>query len=402
MTYSAHRALLFVGRYQVHWGITVSVLAFLACSCGSENAVALRLVADLEGRRYASVSGDTIVAGGCEYGGWLGRFSEKHDVVIFRRDDGGKNKWGEVQELTLLDSVFGEVFAVDGDTIAVGGVSADINDRYVGSIHVYDRNGDTWTHVATILLPDDIESAQGPRPRQISLSNDTVWVTTHHSVWAEHDEFSVVRVFERDAGGPDNWGQVATFEGLGFVYQVAFSGDTAVVTHRALGCPGLCAVYGIVLERNHGGDNNWGEVSRIPMPEGASTALDGNIMVIGGPIGRAGYVFQRIPKDGWHLIKQLVHREDDWGFGHSVSVSGKTVAVSASVLGPGDQPVGAVYIYKRHLGGRNNWRQAARIDANEDGVPKHLGWRVSLSGDTLAVSDVSENPDSTAVYHLAP
>ncbi len=79
-------------------------------------------------------------------------------------------------------------------------------------------------------------------------------------------------VFQRDQGGPGNWGEVTKLtasdaqDGDLFGWSVAVSGDTAVVGAFREDAGGdffsnFGAAY--VFERNQDGPNNWGEVKKL-------------------------------------------------------------------------------------------------------------------------------------------
>jgi hypothetical protein len=103
-------------------------------------------------------------------------------------------------------------------------------------------------------------------------------------------------VFERDAGGLDNWGEVKKLlpvDDTGiehFGRSVALSGDTAVVAASPTQLFGEESVF--VYQRDFGGTDNWGEVKKMTAPDddafdfvsfSNSVAIDADTTVFGAP-----------------------------------------------------------------------------------------------------------------------
>lgn len=114
---------------------------------------------------------------------------------------------------------------------------------------------------------------------------------------------------------------------------------------------------------------------------------------------------------GWEqeaYIKASNNGPNDW-FGINVSMSGDTVVVGSqdedssltTVTNGPSHPVydnldnsGAVYVYKRN---GKNWSQEAYIKASNAGSSDEFGFKVSVSGDTLAVSTCYEDSNQTTI-----
>jgi hypothetical protein len=76
-------------------------------------------------------------------------------------------------------------------------------------------------------------------------------------------------VFYRDAGGADNWGEVKKLTASdaeandNFGWSAAVSGDTAVVGAYVEDAGGSDAGAAYVFQRDAGGADNWGEVKKL-------------------------------------------------------------------------------------------------------------------------------------------
>ncbi len=135
----------------------------------------------------------------------------------------------------------------------------------------------------------------------VAISGDTV------VVGADDDDD------ERDAGGPDNWGQVkklnASDAGPGdfFGTAVAIDGDRIVVAAIGTDVGGANSGSAYVFERNAGGSGSWGQVKKLTAADaatqdlfGGSVSISGDTLVVGAytddsPLGDSGsaYVFER-------------------------------------------------------------------------------------------------------------
>jgi hypothetical protein len=170
---------------------------------------------------------------------------------------------------------------------------------------------------------------------------------------------------------------------------------------------------------------------------GSSVAIDGDTIVVGatgedsaatgvngvspGPednsqsASGATYVFRR-SGTSWtqeaYLKASNTGRND--GFGHSVAISGDTIAVSAadedsaatgvngSSPGQDDDSMasaGAVYVFHRS---GTSWAQEAYVKASNTGAGDSFGDSVAVSGDTLAVGAPGEDSGATGVDGVAP
>ena len=131
---------------------------------------------------------------------------------------------------------------------------------------------------------------------------------------------------------------------------------------------------------------------------GSSTAISGNLAVIGGPnwSGGAGgvYVFERNASGQWGFQAKLVAADGEEGnqFGESVAIDGNTIAVGM----PGQASVnGAVCVFVRIAGG--DWIQQALLTASDPSDDfAGFGKSVALCGDTVMAG--AENRDCVYVF----
>ena len=287
---------------------------------------------------------------------------------VYERDAGGSANWGEVAILTSADgdTTVRRHVAVSGDTAVVGATFQPAGTSELGVALIFQRDqggAGNWGEVK-MLMPSEYS---GRGVRSVAISGDVAIV-------ARPDRFGPVPngeawLFERDAGGTDNWGEVGKLIGSDptdlFGDSLAIAGDTAFVGARLEDEAGNDAGAVYVFERDQGGAGNWGEVKKLIGSDtdandefGASVAVSADTLVVGAkfadlglPPPGAAYVFERNQggAGNWGEVKKLTASDADWldRFGVSVSVDGDTIVVGAGQEDEAAANAGAVYVYKR-------------------------------------------------------
>ena len=315
-----------------------------------------------------SISGDTAIVG-------AHRSNEaginSGSASIFRRDFGGPNNWGEVVELVGSDTVEGDSFArsvsISGDTAIVGAWLHDHNVGNAGSAYIFQRDAggvENWGQVAELTVIDGPEN--GFIGWSVALSGDTAIV----GAWGGHSdnggESGSAYIFERDFGGPDNWGRVAKLTASDaafldhFGWSVAVSGDIAFVSApsnndadpKLENCDSGSAY---IFQRDFGGPDNWGEVVKLT----ASDDMCGD------------------------------------GFGVSVSLSGDIAIAGASGDDDGGAQSGSAYIFQRDAGGEDNWGEVVKLTASDAELSDNFGDEISLDGETALVASIFDDDNGT-------
>ena len=143
-----------------------------------------------------------------------------------------------------------------------------------------------------------------------------------------------VKITATDAAAFDSYGQ-----------SVAISGDTAIVGARRNGDNGFDSGSAYVYWRNEGGVDNWGHVTKITASDGTASDF----------------------------------------FGRSVAISGDTAIVGANGDDDNGSGSGSAYVYRGDEGGVDNWGQVTKITASDAAADDRFGESVSISGDTAIV-----------------
>lgn len=329
--------------------------------------------------------------------------------------DGGFEEITEEMKLETVVGIgarLGTVVALSGD-IAVAGARTDAGPQgNPGAAHVFERDPDgpePW-RVAKKLLSSDGED--GDRfGEYLAMDGETLVVTA----WPENQAY----IFERHAGGPNQWGEVKILVGHDIIpgeqfgSAAAVHGDTIAIGAQAESGPlsRSGAVY--VFERNEGGPNNWGQTAKLKASDagsdhcfGSSVDIDGDRLAVGSgaAAGERAYVFERSgPGLGdWQEMAVLFASGSGAAFGKAVTISGETVAVGApdENVEPGDIP-GAAYVFEKDHGGPDAWGEIKRLEIPErDGPSEEFGLDLVLRGDRLVVGapGAGNEPDAGAVW----
>jgi hypothetical protein len=321
-----------------------------------------------------SINGENVVIGAANDD--IGANQNQGSAYIFGRNQGGTDKWGEVVKLTASDGAdndsFGYSVFLAGDTLVVG-------------------------------APGD----------------STFVMFGHGSVY----------IFERNLGGPDNWGEVVKItaqDGLAGDYFgnfVSIDGNTLVVgaNNDDIGVfEDQGSAY--IFDRNQGGSDNWGEVVKITASDGegvdhfgTSVSISNDTVVVGSWADDIGanmdqgsvYIFERNQggSDNWGEVKKLIASDGEGGagFGYSVSITGDTLIIGA----PGDDiganiAQGSVYVLERNQGGADNWGEVVKIIASDGASADFFGISVYIIDDTVAVGadydDIDLNDTQGSAY----
>ncbi len=379
--------------------------------------------------KSVDVSGDKIIVGASQDD--IGANTDQGSAYAFERNAGGANNWGEVKKIFgaegAAQDVFGWAVALDGNTTIVGARGTGINGGSTrGSAYVFVRSNVSWTQ-ETKPLPANctVEDYFGI---SVAIDGDTAIVGgTQEDVGANANQGAAF-IFERDAGGANNWGLVKTIAATdgeandGFGNSVAISGDRVIVgaypddtgTNTNQG-----AAY--IFERNSGGANNWGQVTKLTASDGAaqdwfgySVSISGDTAIVGAIFDNVGassnqgsaYIYERNAggANNWGEVKHLFASDGAAGdiFG-SVGISGDTIIVGAfgDDIG-GNNAQGSAYIFERNFGGANNFGEVKKIFASDGGSPDEFGVTVAIDGDRVIVgaflADVGANNYQGAGY----
>ena len=333
-----------------------------------------------------------------------------------------------VRTLVPDDGVVGDQFgwAVDmeGDLIVVGADEAEQEGVVIGGVYIYHRDaGDGWGQVAKLVPSDDQVFRFG---QALAISGDTVVGGAPASVPEGGRENSgTAHIFQHAPGDPTTWLEVAALHtphanevDNDFGAAVDIDGDTVIVGDHREAMGGLTqAGAAYIFERHHGGEDMWGEVTKLVAEDasfaagyGASVSIHGNTAIIGSPRddnifwAESGSVYlverDQGGPDNWGELQKIIVADikSASGLGRSVTIYGDTALVGAC-----DTPdsLGSVFVLRRPAAAVGEWTIAERLFASDAMAGDEFGFSVALDTDFAimgAVRDDKKFEDSGSAY----
>jgi len=409
-------------------------LAALVCTLAAAGPSAADLseqiltASDASGSAYLfggslALSEDTLVVGAVLHDG-MGQAAGAAYVFRAQRPPGGLVEWIEAVRLHASDAEVGDNFgasvAIDRDTLVVGASGEGDPGYFSGAAYVLERNAggpEAWGEVRKLEASD---AAQLDRfGVSVAISGDTIVVGAQFDEDAGPSSGSAY-VFERDAGGPDNWGEVEklvasdAIEGHHFGCCVAISGDTIVVGAYGDEHFGFFSGAAYVYERNAGGPGNWGEAKKLLAPDGvnfdqfgSALSIDGDEIAVGmfsddDPFHKSGsgYVFERDlgGSDSWGLRKKIGASdagERDW-FGRAIAIRDGRVVSGALSANTAVLVSGSSYLFERDAGGASNWGEAAKLVSSDAEEGDHFGVAVAVDHASIVIG--ADTAEAVYVY----
>lgn len=244
--------------------------------------------------------------------------------------------------------------------------------------YIFQESGGTWMEVTQLA-----SGVEGQFGYSVAAGADDVFVGSPTATHLGGNNAGEVRLFQRNWGGPNNWGEVKRIaasdpeEDDAFGFSVAIDVDTVVVGSRSSDPSGAAYVF----MRNQGGPNAWGETQKLVPSDpswrfGEACSVHGNTAVIGAPgsnlpgipAAGAAYMFQRAGVTGvWQETGKLVAdspaSSDE--FGISVDVFEGTIIVGCgsddNALGPN---AGSAYVFEWDEGA-GAWMKTAKLLASD-------------------------------------
>jgi hypothetical protein len=330
-----------------------------------------------------------------------GKTAQTGTAYVFLRTKDGTDTWQEEKKVFdpggVYNDGFGRAVTLWGSQMAVGAHRQDPGLTNEGAVYVYGSRAETWSALG-VRIVDGLEDYDR-FGHAVDVSGDiaVVGAPLTGDTTASGKAYVFYRVVE---GSTEHWVLVKTLteSSPGYWYRfgdaVAVSGDVIVVANDV----DMNENTAYVFQRNAGGKDNWGEVAQLSLPNSEANAvirwkmdIDGDVIVIGsaqyGTYGVA-CVFQRDEggKDNWGQTAQLTPNDTSECllFGYDVAVSGDLVVVGDMYWGDSPDTIGAVFVFHRQAGGPDAWGEVARLTADGAAGWDSLGHSVAIDGDTIA------------------
>ncbi len=369
-------------------------------------AEAVKLVAS-DGEAYdlfgqsVSISDSTIVVGAPRDGD-NGRLSGA--VYVFTYDGG---MWTETAKLTASDGeaydYFGHSVSVDGGTIAVGTDRDADSGRRSGSAYVFAYDGGMWAE--TIKLTASDGEAYDYLGHSISVSDGTIIV----GAFGDENYRGSAYVFTHDGGMWAETAKLIAADGNGYVsddfgHSLSMDGRTIVV-----GADRDDDKRGSVYVFTYDGET-WAKTARLTASDGEaydyfghSMSVDGRTMIVSAPGDGddrgSVYVFAY---DGgmWAETAKLTASDGEANddFGYSVSVSGNTIVAGAHGDDDNGRSSGSAYVFTYD---GETWVETVKLATSDSEARDSFGGSVSISGSTIVAGAQGDDRRRGAVYVFA-
>ncbi len=269
--------------------------------------------------------------------------------------------------------LFGFATAIDGDTAVIGAHGNDGAYTNTGAAYIFEWDDATgaWVEI-TILIASDA-GEQDKFGCSVAISRDIVVVGAWVDDGVSADSGSAY-VFYRDHGGPGAWGEVtklmaddATAEAR-FGFSTAIDGDLVVVgAYLDDGGAILDSGSAYLFDRNLGGADAWGQLTKIAASDGA---------------------------------------EGD-RFSISVAIRDTTAIVGSGRHDSAAVDAGAAYVFNRDYGGPDAWGEAVKLMASDAATEDRFGeYGVSFSAGRALIGAYADdgpmgtNSGSAYVFHI--
>jgi hypothetical protein len=277
---------------------------------------------------------------------------------------------------------FGDAVAIGWDRLVVGAPGAD----GCGAAYVFRRDGAVWTEEAKLSPPDP--AGGDCFGHSVAIDGDAIVV----GAWGD-DQAGGAYVF--------GWDGLAWCQQARLVASDAEAGDSFGCCVSISG--GLVAV-GAYADQDAGpssgsvylfacGEGAWRQEAKLTASDpakgayfGCSVSIDGDWVAVGargdaerGKNAGAVYLFEQAAGE-WTEAGKLTAADAAAGdaFGREVALSGGCLAASA----PGDDPGGAVYVFRQ---GQAGWLQEAKLTVPGAEEDDQFGCHVAADGEDVVV-----------------
>ncbi|MFN4253882.1 MAG: T9SS type A sorting domain-containing protein [Saprospiraceae bacterium] len=320
----------------------------------------------------------------------------------------GASAWAQFKTLTATGGAavdyFGNAIDLDGQSALVGAYGDNVGaNADQGSVYVFDKDYPTsgaWGQVAQIFSSDNGTpdgAAYDYFGNAVSLKNGRAIIGASKKKVGSNNAQGAAYIYEKDTPTTGAWGivkKLTASDGAAnnfFGVSVAQSGSLALVGANGHNNNRGAAYF-------FDGANAWAQGQKLTASDaatgdgfGTSISLTSDYALIGAP-NKAGYmgaayVFRKgYPMPGqWGQIKKLVPADGAANdkFGTSVALSNDYAYVSAVKASSG---VGAVYVFHKDVGGKDNWGQVGKYTATGGANGDQFGYNVAADGEYMAAA----------------
>jgi LPXTG-site transpeptidase (sortase) family protein len=376
-----------------------------------------------------AISGNTAVVGARneDFSRSTGSLANAGAAYIFVRSG---PDWIQEARLAPRDpnpgDTFGVSVAIDGNTVVVGATGSDTDDiSNAGAAYVFVREGINWTQKAKLVASD-------PAPEDnfgssVAIEGETILVGADGKDVFINFDAGAVYVFIRRAKAWDQKAKLIASDarpGAYFGGAVALSGNRIVVGATEANPAGLRGPGAAYVFKGRG--NSWQQEARLSAEEGRRGDFFGHSVAISGGTIAVGAIFSdpeinasRVTNAGaayifssergrWEQETKLVpERATPFGqFGQSLAIEANRLVVGANQEPQsGTSSAGAGYLFVKT---GKEWVQHTRFFADPIFENDSFGKSVGISGEYVIVGASGRDPRSLRnageafIYRLIP
>ena len=287
--------------------------------------------------------------------------SEAGAAYVFTRSG---SSWSEEAKLVAADPApednFGECLALDGDTAIIGAPFDDDAGINSGSAYVFVRSGGGWNQQAKLTAGD--AAALDQFGTSVSIDGDTVLVGSIQADIAPWSNCGAAYVFVRSGGSWTQQEKLYARDGVHddfFGTSVCVQGDRALIGMIGDDDGALLQGSAYIFERS---GSSWIQEAKLVASDpdsysgfGWSVSLENDRALVGAPSAEvpgyplhvgAGYTFTKSGA-GWNEELKLMASDGSTndGVSYSVSLWGTTAVLGTPYDDPHGAQSGSVYIF---------------------------------------------------------
>ncbi len=199
-----------IGAYRAKIGANASQgAAYIFEKSGTTFAQTKKLAQPATDAAVSQFFGSSVaLAGDLALAGATGNASNRGAAYLFKKDMGGANNWGQAKKLTPSDGASGDIFGTSAaQSASYALVGAPGKTSYMGAAYVFGKDiggADNWGQAKKLVASDG--AANDRFGQSVALQGNYAYVGALQNLGK-----GAVYVFQKDAGGTNNWGQLGKY-----------------------------------------------------------------------------------------------------------------------------------------------------------------------------------------------
>ncbi|MBN1969306.1 MAG: FG-GAP repeat protein [Candidatus Delongbacteria bacterium] len=337
-------------------------------------------------------------------------------------------QYSEIQfeKITPTDPAAGKMFGnrelcVSGDYAVISALG---DNEGKGSAYIFKKSGENWTQFKKIVPEGQTQSENFGFAS--TLNGEHAIVCAPGRDFEGKTDCGIAIFYRKDQGGVDNWGEVCSFYGEenaeSFGRSAAIYGNWAVVGDAYDDHSGYNDAGSVYLYNFNG--STWNFVKKIyadtPSPNvqfGDRVAISDNYLVVSAPYSiyngnqyncGSVYIYKRDlgGANNWGFLKSYVNTTASDFYGTSVALNEDFLVVGSygHDYDSNNSNImtnsGAAFIYSKNEGGLDNWGLVKKVVASDRKGGDNFGEYVSIEGNDLVVGAPGQDFDNSNAIEI--